>query len=137
MQLSIPELPSYDELAAATLVVLPNEVGTEGQGIEERVSSTLDIADEAAKVARKEWEAVSKLDPETARYSNCGEWWLGSVKNIIRACIACSIAIATTKKGFQHAKSLSDVLTIELPEAGQRYHDFWVVPKLSTRRQHR
>ncbi|KAL9005096.1 MAG: hypothetical protein Q9188_002116 [Gyalolechia gomerana] len=137
MQLSIPELPSYDELAAATLVALPNEVGTEGQGIGERVSSTLDIADEAAKVARKEWEAVSKLDPETARYSNCGEWWLGSVKNIIRACIACSIAIATTKKGFQHAKSLSDVLTIELPEAGQRYHDLWVVPKLSTRRQHR
>ncbi|KAL8944918.1 MAG: hypothetical protein Q9216_000079 [Gyalolechia sp. 2 TL-2023] len=135
MQLSIPELPSYDELVAATSVPLHSETDNGGLGIEGEVLSTLGISDEAAKMARKEWEAISKLDTETARYKHCGEWWMASVKNIIRACIACSIAIATAKKGFQHVEPLGDVLTVEMPEAGKLYHDFWVVPKLSIRKQ--
>lgn len=135
MQLSIPELPSYDELATATTIAPTSKMNNGGQSSEERISSILDIAEEAAKVARKEWETISKLDAETARYTNCEEWWRASVKNIIRACIACSIAIATAKKGFQHAKSLSDVLRVEIPRAGKHYHDFWVVPKLSIQRQ--
>ncbi|KAL8718478.1 MAG: hypothetical protein Q9225_004392 [Loekoesia sp. 1 TL-2023] len=135
MQLSIPELPSYDELATATSIAPSSKMDNGEQSTEERISSILDIADEAAKVARKEWEAMSKLDAETARCTNCEEWWRASIKNIIRACIACSIAIATAKKGFQHAKSLSDVLRVEIPGAGKHYHDFWVVPKLSIQRQ--
>lgn len=134
MQLSIPELPSYEELAVATSLAVPNEVDNGGKDIEEQVSSTLEVAEEAAKVARKEWEAISMLDPDTARYSNCGEWWMLSIKNIIRACIACSIAIATTKKELQYARSLNEVLKVEIPEPGELYHTFWVVPKVTIRR---
>lgn len=135
MQLSIPELPTYNELASATSIAVPGDMGHGGQSNGERVSSILAVAEEAAKVARKEWEAISKLDAKTARYSNCGEWWMASIKNIIRACIACSIAIATTKKELEFAKSLSEVLTVEIPESGKLYHNFWVVPKVSIRRQ--
>lgn len=127
MELSIPEPPSYAELAAAT-DMNGNEGSTEAQ-----VISTLDIADEAAKVARKEWEALGKLDADTARCVNCEDWWRASIKDIIRACIACSIAIATVKKGILNKKGrlLSDVLTAEILEAGKRYHDSWIVPKVS------
>ncbi len=127
MQLSIPEPPSYAELAAA-IDMKGNERSTEAQAI-----STLDIADDAAKVARKEWEALGRLDAETARCGNCEDWWRASIKDIIRACIACSIAIATVKKGILNKKGrlLSDVLTAENLETGKRYHDSWIVPKLS------
>lgn len=135
MQLSIPEPPSYAELAAATSITPVTDVNDDEGSTEEQAISMLDIAEEAAKVARKEWEALGKLDARTARCVNCEEWWRASVKDIIRACIACSIAIATVKKGILNRKGrpLSDVLTAEVLEAGKRYHDFWVVPKLSLR----
>ncbi|KAL8833043.1 MAG: hypothetical protein Q9170_004548 [Blastenia crenularia] len=135
MQLSIPELPSYNEVAAATLVDSSHEVDHSGQGSTIQASSFLDIAEEAAKVARKEYGAMRKIDAGTARYASSEEWWKTSIKNTIRACIACSIAIATAKKGLQHAKPLGDMLTVEIPEAGKHYHDYWIVPKLSIRRQ--
>ncbi|KAL8762335.1 MAG: hypothetical protein Q9184_001642 [Pyrenodesmia sp. 2 TL-2023] len=135
LQLSIPEPPSYAELAAATSIAPGTDIKDDEGSTEEQAISMLDIAEEAAKVARKEWEALGKLDAQTARCVNCEEWWRASVKDIIRACIACSIAIATVKKGISNKKGrlLPDVLMAEVPEAGKRYHDFWIVPKLSLR----
>ena len=137
MQLSIPELPSYHELMAATSIIPEHEMNYGELANGEGASSSLDIAEEAAKAARKEWEAVSKLDAKTARYAECEEWWRPSVKDIIRACITCSIGIATAKKALQQVRgdSLSKMLMVEIPEAGRNYHDFWVVPKLSIQKQ--
>lgn len=135
MELSIPEAPPYAELAAATSIASRTQSDDDKQSMREQAISALDVADEAAKLARKEWEALGKLDSETARCVNCEDWWRASVKDIVRACIACSIAIATMKKGISNAKGspLREVLTAEIPEAGKRYHDFWIVPKLSIR----
>ncbi|KAL8773941.1 MAG: hypothetical protein Q9209_001371 [Squamulea sp. 1 TL-2023] len=133
MQLSIPEVPSYAELARATSIMSEAQ-GTEGESsAEKQAMSVLDIAEEASKMARKEWEALSKLDAVTARRVNCEEWWRICVKDVIRACIICSIAIATTKKALQNAegKPLRNFLRAEMPENGKSYHDFWVVTKLS------
>ncbi len=135
MQLSIPKVPSYAESTAATSITFGIERSGDGYSVGGQAYSILDIAEEAAKVARKEWEALGKLDAEAARCINCEEWWRTSVKDVIRACIICSIAIATMKKGVQKAKgnALKDFLQAEMPENGQSYHDFWVVPKLSIR----
>ncbi|KAL8700157.1 MAG: hypothetical protein Q9201_005601 [Fulgogasparrea decipioides] len=132
LQLSIPELPSYAEFSAASSFE-PGEAQNDGgfsAGVQ--VLSTLNAAEEAIRVARKEWEALSKLDAETARVTNAEEWWRASIKDVIRACIVCSIAIATAKRGFQNAKGkqLSEVLKAEMPK-GKSYHDFWIVPRLS------
>ncbi|KAL8912645.1 MAG: hypothetical protein Q9171_002370 [Xanthocarpia ochracea] len=135
MQLSIPKVPSYAESTAATSITFGIERTGGGCSVGGQAYSILDIAEEAAKVARKEWEAFGKLDAEAARCINCEEWWRTSVKDVIRACIICSIAIATMKKGVQKAKgnTLKDFLQAEMPGNGQSYHDFWVVPKLSIR----
>lgn len=135
MQLSIPEPAPYAELSAATSIP-SGTAEDESQGsIKDQAMSMLEIAGEAARTARKEWEALGKLDAKTARCVNCEEWWRASVKDIIRACIACSITVATTEKGVQTAlgmgRPLSDVLTAEMPRVGKRYHDFWIVPKLT------
>ncbi|KAL9060814.1 MAG: hypothetical protein Q9206_000860 [Seirophora lacunosa] len=138
MQLSIPEPAPYAELAAATSIPSGTAKDDEQGSIKEQAMSMLDMADEEAKMGRKEWEALGKLDAKTARCVSCEESWRGSVKDIVRACIACSIAVATTKKGLQNALAvgapLSDMVTADMPRAGQRYHDFWIVPKLSVQK---
>ncbi|KAI4096133.1 MAG: hypothetical protein LQ344_001196 [Seirophora lacunosa] len=138
MQLSIPEPAPYAELAAATSIPSGTAKDDEQGSIKEQAMSMLEMADEEAKMGRKEWEALGKLDAKTARCVSCEESWRGSVKDIVRACIACSIAVATTKKGLQNALAvgapLSDMVTADMPRAGQRYHDFWIVPKLSVQK---
>ncbi|KAL9040205.1 MAG: hypothetical protein Q9180_002050 [Flavoplaca navasiana] len=131
MQLSIPEVPSYAELTAATSNVSGINKHEGGLPAEKQSLPVLDMADEASKVARKEWEALSKMDVQAARCVDCEDWWRKSVKNVIRACIICSIAISTMKKGAQD-KPVKHILHAEMPEDGKTYHDFWVVPKLTT-----
>ncbi|KAI4119855.1 MAG: hypothetical protein LQ345_000322 [Seirophora villosa] len=138
MQLSIPEPAPYAELAAATSIPSGAAEDDEQGSIKEQAMSMLDMADEEVRMGRKEWEALGKLDAKTARCVSCEECWRGAVKDIIRACIACSIAVATTKKGLQDAVAvgapLSEMVTADMPWAGQRYHDFWIVPKLSVQK---
>ncbi|KAL8670100.1 MAG: hypothetical protein Q9168_005345 [Polycauliona sp. 1 TL-2023] len=133
MQLSMPEVPSYAELTAATSI-MPGDEGSEKQSwAEGRSLSILDIAEEASKVARKEWEGLSKMDTQAAGCINCADWWSKSVKDVVRACIMCSIAISTTKKAVTNTqgKPVKKMIQAEMPEDGKNYHDFWVVPKLS------
>ncbi|KAL8899329.1 MAG: hypothetical protein Q9192_001623 [Flavoplaca navasiana] len=131
MQLSIPEVLSYAELTAATSNVSGINKRDGGLPAEKQSLPVLDMADEASKVARKEWEALGKMDAQAARCVDCEDWWRKSVKNIIRACIICSIAISTMKKGAQD-KPVKHILHAEMPEDGKTYHEFWVVPKLTT-----
>ena len=133
MQLSIPEVPSYAELTAATSNVSVINKNEGELPAEEQSLRVLDMADEASKLARKEWEALSKMDAQAARCVDCEGWWRNSVQNVIRACIICSIAISTMKKGAMNAKHkpVKHVLHAEMPEHGKTYHDFWVVPKLT------
>lgn len=86
-----------------------------------------------------------------AALSNLAEDWTKDVKDSLRACIATSIAIGTFKKAFMVDKASSSTrqgpkgagtaepksgrlnLSVEIPETGSkgRWHDWWVVPKIS------
>ncbi|KAL8660163.1 MAG: hypothetical protein Q9226_000069 [Calogaya cf. arnoldii] len=133
MQLSIPNVPSYAELTAATSITSRVEEGQSEASAKGQALAVLDLADEASKVGRKEWEALSKMEAQAVRCDNCEEWWRKSVKDVIRACIMCSIATATMKKGVTKAqgKPVRKCLQAEMPGDGKNYHDFWVVPKLT------
>ena len=132
MQLSLPELPSYSDILHATTIHATQGPDSSTLDVEERASSRIEAADEAIKVARKEWDAISKLGAETARCGNCEEWWRTSVKDVVRACIACSIAIATVKKGLGNAQpeNIASTLQADKAEEGKGYHDFWIVPRV-------
>ncbi|EEQ34004.1 conserved hypothetical protein [Microsporum canis CBS 113480] len=60
--------------------------------------------------------------------------WIKNAKNMLRACIATSIAIDTVKKAIlskDPSKPLN--LSVEVPEVGSqpRWHDWWAVPQVS------
>lgn len=140
LSISLPEVPTYAEFTA--LVSLRGVDGAGGENLnasadksKEQVLSILDIADQAMKVARKEWDAVSKTDPETARCLGFDDWWKSSMRDVVRACIAGNIAVATAKKAFTvlNGRNAKEVLKVHLPEKDKRYHTWWVVPNISTR----
>ena len=87
------------------------------------------------KAARREWEAVSKTDAKTARCLGCEEWWKSSVRDVVRACIAGNVAVATAKRGMAALKGrdVPDALKVELPEKAKRYHAWWVVPSIQVK----
>lgn len=138
LAISLPEVPSYPEFASLVSLRASNkhEVAPATQGeINKQASQMLELADQALRAARKEWEAVSKVNAEAARCVGCEDWWRLGVKNVLRACITASIMVSTSKKIMATAgsKNAKDILKVELAESGKGYHPWWIVPKISAK----
>lgn len=72
-----------------------------------------------------------KIEPRRGSTTIEGEWSRG-VKNVIRACIATSISIATLKKRLEKRGELRGIkATIPVPGEKECWHDWWIVPRLS------
>lgn len=134
LQLSLPEVLPYADYASLT--VFP-PAGNPAIGPGEQVPPNLVLAEQAMNVARKKWDAISKLSAETARCVTCADWWGESVKDVVRACIACSVAIATVKRGLANAEGrpLADIIQVEVPGSEMAYHPFWAVPKITIQKR--
>lgn len=82
------------------------------------------------KTARKEWEAVGKVAPQMGRCVGCEEAWRKGVRDVLRGCIAGSIAVAAVRRevgGEGKGRGRVEVLGAGV---GGRYHAWWVVPKV-------
>ena len=92
----------------------------------------LDAADEAMKSARKDWESISKANAEVARCVGCEDWWKTGVKNVLRACIAGNIAVATARKAIINVgnQNVTDFLEVEVARSGTGYHPWWIIPRV-------
>lgn len=141
--MSIPEVPSFSEFTS--LVSLrkpePNSIVVDDQDSatytanNEEALSILEVADQALKIARKEWEAISKVSAETARCIGCEDWWRSSMKNVLRSCITANITVATAKKALSNAgsKKARDALKVKIMESHKGYHVWWIVPQISAK----
>lgn len=130
-------MPSYPEFMALISLRSAEKAGEQNTNgaaadINEQILSILDVADQAMRAARKEWDATSKTNAQTARCMG-NDWWRGSVRNVVKASIAGNIAVATAKRASMTlgARNLGDLLTVEMPGKDKRYHPWWVVPVIS------
>ena len=137
LPLSLPDVPSYPDftsLVSLRTLDSTNSSNASADDTKQQALSILDVADQAMKAARKEWEAISKVSAETARCAGCEDWWRSSVKDVVRACIAGNIALATARRGLtglRDGRDVRDAFKVELPEKTKRYHPWWVVPTIS------
>lgn len=74
---------------------------------------------------------------EKARCGACEGAWRDNVKGVLRACIAAGIAVAALRRGLSGGREgrgeeggLRERVRIEVPGVGERYHDWWVVPRV-------
>ena len=136
LPISLPQVPSYPEFASLVSLHTPEKTnGTSAsQGeLNEQALQMLELAGQALQAARKEWEAIGKADAETARCVGCEDWWRTGVRNVLRACIAANIIVATAKKAMVNAgsKSAKDLLKMGMTQNGKGYHAWWAVPQIS------
>ena len=143
ISISLPEVPSYQQFAALISLRTPDKNGTYDSKVKPTTQSEinhqaaqmLEHAEQSLKAARREWEAVSKANAETARCEGCEDWWRPSVKNVMRACINANIVVSTAKKALANAgtRNACDVLNVEMIESVKGYHPWWIVPKISAK----
>ena len=141
--ISLPEVPSYQQFAALISLRTPDKNSMYGpkvtpptqSEVNQQAAQMLELAEQSLKAARREWEAVSKANAETARCQGCEDWWRNSVKNVMRACINANIVVSTAKKALANAGSRNarDVLNVEMVESVKGYHRWWIVPKISAK----
>ncbi|KAI0445628.1 Mak10-domain-containing protein [Xylaria telfairii] len=116
-------------------------------------ADVLRIAEGAVSAARKVFEAIVHLDKEEAFAINATAHsrWVDNAKDCLRATIAAGVAISTLKRAYEkmteslgNGKKGKEIdgsedrkpadllnLKVEIPEPGDGYHDWWVVPKLT------
>ena len=130
LPISIPAVPSYEEFSSLVnpFSAYPESRSALGRSLEaKRLDSLLETAELAAKIARKEWEAVSKSSAKTARCQGCEEEWRAKQKDVLRSVITVGITIAGVKKWIAQGRRAGK-LKVEIDEKG--YHDWWVVPRV-------
>jgi hypothetical protein len=117
--IGLPELISFNELTQ--LVKQANETTID----------LLNFAAESTASARKAFEILSKLSPQEAFCQGSHESWLQNIKDCLKACIFANITISMVKKAIQSAGRNEEVkIKIEIPQTGEGYHDWWIVPKV-------
>lgn len=116
-------------------------------------ADVLRIAEGAVGAARKGFEATVHLNKGEAFAINATAYsrWVDNAKDCLRATIAAGVAVSTLKRAYERMTgSLGDAkkgkeidgsegrkpvdllnLKVEIPEPGDGYHDWWVVPKLT------
>ena len=143
LSIALPELPSYQQFTALVSLRMPEKKGlhiVEEEPVtystaNEQACQMLELSEQSLKAARKEWEAISKTNADTARCVGCEDWWRISIKNVVRACINANIMVSTAKKAVKHAgsRNASDLLNLDMVESAKGYHPWWVVPKVSAK----
>jgi len=125
LSIGLPELIPLDQLTE--LVNQPSE-------------STLDILDfatESATLAKKKFEALSKLTAKESYSHGCHDAWVKNIKDCMKATIFTGISTAAVRKAFEKAgkakrKTIKvEGVKVDIPVAGKGYHDWWVVPKIA------
>ena len=122
LSISLPEVPSYEDFithvgaTAAALEPLTSTTPTTAQKEQEREAIShalilLDHADQDIRSARTEWEALSKLNAETARIQACEQWWRAGVKDVLRSAIKASIVVTTARKVLNNINSGASMTT--------------------------
>ncbi|KAI0194931.1 Mak10 subunit, NatC N-terminal acetyltransferase-domain-containing protein [Xylaria flabelliformis] len=140
-RIAYPSRPTYEEFKQET--ELP-DVST---------ADVLRIAEAAVGAARKGFEAIVHLNRGEAFAINATAHsrWVDNAKDCLRATIAAGVAVSTLKRAYERMReSLGDAekgkevdergnmnkvdllnLKVEIPEPGDGYHDWWIVPKLT------
>jgi hypothetical protein len=86
--------------------------------------------DGMVKEARTAFAEMRKMGPVSARAEGVEGWWSKNAGSLLSSCVAAGVAVAgvrgTVAEGGVSSKR------VELPECGKRYHDWWVIPKISS-----
>ncbi|KAI0202502.1 Mak10-domain-containing protein [Astrocystis sublimbata] len=139
-RVAFPSCPSYEEFKQETEMA---EVAT---------TDVLRAAEAGIGAARKGFEAVVRLNDVEEVFSindTAHKRWIDGAKNCLRATIAAGVAVSTLKRAYEKLKEKETAasgesrgeeekkaaeqlkLKVVVPEPGEGYHDWWVVPKLS------
>ncbi|KAI0803380.1 Mak10 subunit, NatC N-terminal acetyltransferase-domain-containing protein [Xylaria sp. FL0064] len=136
-----PPLPAFEEFREQ--VELPNTP----------TADVLRLAESSIATARKGLEACVHLDEQEAFAINANAYsrWVSNTKNCLRATIAAGVAISMLSRAYEkmmeslrkeqgemdiNKREKSEIakllgLQVTIPEPGQGYHDWWIVPKLA------
>lgn len=119
--IGLPELVPFTDLTR--LVTQPNDA----------TEDILEFAAESTGAARRALEGLVKLNAEQGFCYGAHESWVADVKNALKACIFAHITIGTVRRAVASAGEDGHVsLKVEIPPpASARYHDWWIVPKVS------
>lgn len=99
--------------------------------VADRAEPVCSVAEKAAKDVRANFAALKSLGAQKAQARIVEREWAADVSNLTRSTVAVGLAVSALRKAAEEGR-LED-LNLHVPKPGERYHDYWIVPKLSIR----
>ncbi|EZF34210.1 hypothetical protein H109_03102 [Trichophyton interdigitale MR816] len=129
LPISLPEVVPFE--------IYEREATLDGQSDKAVLNRAVRAAAEAKKGLERylaDGPYLTPKDKSSKTTSGLESDWIKNAKNMLRACIATSIAIDTVKKAIldkQPHKPLN--ISVQVPEVGSqsRWHEWWAVPQIS------
>jgi hypothetical protein len=85
--------------------------------------------DTMVKDARTSFAEMKKMGVVAARCEGVEGWWGKNLAGLLASCVAAGVGVAGVRgrieKGDVHG------MIVEFGECGKRYHDWWIVPRIS------
>lgn len=89
------------------------------------------VADKAVRDAKTGFTALKAAGALKAQARVVENEWLSEVSNLIKSTVATAVAVSAIRKAADEGVLAN--LTLQLPAPTERYHNYWVVPKVSTK----
>lgn len=124
--ITAPKTPNFDEFAQAVEPFGPynNEHGIG----DEVIQALLKDLGHQVNIAKEEFTKVKVIGAKAAGSAGLEDIFEKNIGELIWSCIATNVAVArlnTSSKDDENVK-----VTMELPAAGARKHEWWVVPMI-------
>ncbi|AEO71070.1 uncharacterized protein THITE_2060019, partial [Thermothielavioides terrestris NRRL 8126] len=91
-------------------------------------AALLERAARGAAAARRALQAMSALSAADAFAEACHARWLAGIRDWTRAAVALAVAVTTVQRAVADRREAG--LSVLVPPPAERYHDWWVVPKV-------
>lgn len=85
----------------------------------------------AVKDAKNGFAAVKKMGHKAAMCEGVEGWWNKNISGLLASCVAVGIAVATVKSNVEKGEVASLNVAVLENAHSKRYHDWWIVPKIS------
>ncbi|CZT18802.1 uncharacterized protein RCC_04646 [Ramularia collo-cygni] len=111
--------------------------GLVSTGQKPSLPSTMDAITKMIKETKDQLTALKQTSPAEGKYLGTEEQWKREMKSLETVCVAITVTVSQLSRIWRNRgkSALKDLIEVNFPAPGKRYHEWWVIPPIKERAQ--
>lgn len=106
--------------------------GLVSAGKKPSLPATIEAIGGIIRETKKQLVALKQTSPADGKYIGTEEQWKKEMKSLETVCVAITVTSSQLLRTWEQRgkRDLKDLIEVNLPVPGKRYHDWWVIPQI-------